>query len=321
MLRLFNDNKPYVLLLLPFIAGVPFVIYHLYAMDLFPSTIQYGLWGSVSVPGQHRIWYLVFGFLAQLGGGISLNYLFNQSNLYERNNYLPSLFFCVFMNLSPLGIVFNGTHIAIILIIISLHQLLRLAQNQSGLNIVFNASLIFGFSATLHTALYVITPFIFLLLLTFRPFVLREFSTFLVGLMLPLYFVFAYRYYFDFQNPWNENRVRLNFEWTSLSTTIMMCILFLVFVVFILSLFTKWSSFVSRTKKDIQFILSFLLLLFLSGIIHLIFPNFTFHLLLFLVPVSILFTFSFLGKRNTLLPSILFYVVFIFVITKFIYKY
>jgi len=321
MLRLFNDNKPYVLLLLPFIAGVPFVIYYTYSKELFPSTVNFGLWGTLSISKEVRIWFLLFGYLAQLGGGIALNYLFNQSNLHERNNYMPSLLFCAFMSLSPLGMVFNGVQIAIISTIMTIHQLLHLAQNQSGLKMIFNASFVFGFSATLCTSFYAIIPLLFFIILTFRPFLLREFSTYILGMLLPSYFVFAYRNYYGFPYPWHEIQAPLIRDWASLGNVYLIVLTLLVSFAFIFALLKKWSGFINRTRKEIQFISWFLFFIAISGVLHLVLPSFYFHFLLFLVPICILFTFCFIGKGKAFIPSILFYGIWIFVMTKFIFKF
>jgi len=320
MLRLFNDNKPYVLFLLPLFVGIFFLTFHLTDSVVYPEVLHFGLWGKLNDVASSLNWLLLFGFLAHLLCCISLNYVFNQSNLFERNNYLPSLLSSVFLLLSPLSLVFNGNHLAIFCLILSLYQLLHLQQNDSGTSAVFNATLFFGIAATVFPSLIVGSPVLFFLVLIYRPLVPQEILSFILGLFLPFYFVMAFRNYFDFPYPWHELHHTYTLPWLSPSVLSLLALTFILFVVFLLSIVRKWQGFSNRTKKEVQTLWGFLIIVGISGLFHLIFQAFDFYFLLLIVPVSLLFTFAFLGKGKHRVAGVLFYFFLTYIVTKFIFK-
>jgi len=320
MIRLFNDNKPYVLFLLPFLSIFLFLLYYLNAFEPIPEVIDFGLWGKVKFTSNAKITWLLFGIIANLSLSILLNYIFNHSSLIERNDYSSSLLFTLFLAISPSSFYFNGLHMGIIGLLLSIYQFLQLEYNTEGTHKIFNGFFFYGFSVTIFPSLIFGAPFLVMLIQIFRIITLKELLGVMLALLIPLYFVFAYRYYFDFDFPFQHGQTIEVFQWFSTSNLPTLILLILILISTLNSMLKLWQNFSNRSKKEIQFLIGFFVILLIEGGLHFIFNAFSFHEILLIVPASFLFNLSFIGKKNKFFPTLLFYCLLGFIVTKFIFK-
>ncbi|MEY4216736.1 MAG: hypothetical protein RLZZ68_1192 [Bacteroidota bacterium] len=176
MLRLFNDNKPYVLFVLPFLLAGFYTYHFMVEGSGLSHPISMGLWGRLSLSEAVLPWWIGLGFLVHLVLIITLNFIFNEANFYERNNYLPSLLSMTLMVSTQGYFGFNALHLAFLGLLLCCHQMLKLDQNIRAEKYLFNAAFFYSLSVSFFPALIFGIPILYVLSFIFRPFSLREFS-------------------------------------------------------------------------------------------------------------------------------------------------
>lgn len=315
MLRLFNDNKPYVLFVLPFLLAGFYAYHFMVEWQGLPQQISMGLWGRVPLSAQHLPWWVGIGFIAYLVNSITLNFIFNEANFYERNNYLPSLLSTAFMASLHGYFGFNALHFAFLGLMLCCHQLLKLDQNNRAEKHLFNAAFFYSISASFFPALIFGIPVLYFLGLIFRPFILREFIVFLLGPFVVSFYVVAYRAYFQFGGFWQDVKLTQQPFEANASSLILWILWAFILLVTLYTLSVKWNSFSNRARKELQLLLGMLI-----GILTCLTVNIPFALGLLAIPMSMLFTLSFLDKRIRRVSSFLFYVLLVFIVVKFLLK-
>lgn len=315
MLRLFNDNKPYVLFVLPFLLAGFYAYHFMVEWQGMPQQISMGVWGRIPLSQVNLPWWIGIGFIAYLVNAITLNFIFNEANFYERNNYLPSLLSTTFMASLEGYFGFNALHLAFLGLMLCCHQLLKLDQNNRAEKYMFNAAFFYSIAASFFPALIFGIPVLYFLGLIFRPFILREFIVFLLGFLVVTFYVVAYRVYFQFGGFWQDVKLTQQPFEAHTSSLILWVLWALILVVTLYTLSVKWNSFSNRARKELQ-----LLLGMLFGISACLAVNISFALGLLAFPVSTIFTLSFLDKRIRRVSSFLFYGLLIFIVVKFLLK-
>lgn len=123
---------------------------------------------------------------------ILLNYTFNTHEFFERNNYLPALFYFLIIGFFPASIHLNGELIAHTFIILAINQLFNIRQNEPAKSIVFNTAFFIGL-ASLFNPIYIYFIFVvFGSLISIRPFKLREYLLPFIALIIPYFWVYLY---------------------------------------------------------------------------------------------------------------------------------
>lgn len=183
MLKLFLSNRAIALFLLPLIIGA-YLFFGFYS-DKFQTTdtINLGFFGLILA---NKLVTGILSFILVLSNSIMINYLFNKNEFYDRNSYSPSLLYVVLMSFYHSFYSMDGLLIAHSFIILMLFQFFHLKQNEDSRSIVFNASFFAGLAAIVHPPVITILPFLFLMVWSVRPFVLRESLLLITGFGLPL---------------------------------------------------------------------------------------------------------------------------------------
>ena len=315
MLRLFNDNKPYVLFILPLILAA-YYAQHVF-LDKTPTDVEIslGLWGSFHPSSRALVGLLILGFFLQLLAAIVINYVFNQANFHERNNYIPSLLYLTLAAAFVDFYSFNGIFLAMMGVLLAFNQLLQLDQNIAGGKSLFNASFLYCLAASIFPPLLLGLPIIYFMGLIFRPFFLRELGSFLLAILLVGFYIFAFRTYVELPGFWED--FWLFFTPKSFSTHQG---IFLVFstVLAVLSFWTlgnKWNSYSNRTRKEIQVLIGSLLVLGSTFIF-----NISTAAAIALPILVLLGTFSFIHRKFRRISYVLTYAAILFIFTKFLLK-
>lgn len=315
MLRFFNDNKPYILFVLPLLLGGFLACQFFLEGQNIPTDIPMGLWGNVALSQALIPYSLALGYVLQLVIAITINFIFNETNCHERNNYLPSLLSITLMAALPNYVAFNSLHMTILGLLFCLQQMLKLDQNNPGGKHLFNAAFFYSISTSFFPVLIFGIPILYVLGLIFRPFILRELSIFLLGPILVSIYVFAFRAYFEVPYFWRDvysmhERLVGNSSAYFLWTFILSMVLVTIY-----SLSAKWNSFSNRARKELQLLLGVLL-----GISLCLWVNIHFALGLLVLPLTMLFTLTFLDKRTKSWSSVISYGLWTFIFVKFLFK-
>lgn len=318
MTRIFLGNQIYVLLLLPLFLG-GYVALNEFSgyFEILPE-INLGFWGTYFIENHFWINYLSLGLI--LVNAILANFLFNSNEFYERNSYIISLLYIVFMSYFHSFYQIDGVLISHTLLIFCLFLFFRLQNNSDGRKIAFNGSFLLGVAATFNPPFILFFPVIWFMITRIRPFVFREIALASIGFLLPVGYACAFVFYFFKDLHWNwyklsENFIQVNTVLGS-TVTIFICIGLLS----LLTLRYKTSKSSLRFKK----LLGILKLVLLVGTIigfYEYFHDRNFEWLsIAIIPLCFFYPFAFFNKSSLLLAKLLFYTLFIFSLAKFFIK-
>lgn len=314
MVKLFFGNRSYALLFLPFIIGGFYLCNHFTGYHIAVAELNFGIWGSFSHPG---LWFIdLIAPVLVFINAILINTLFNRNEFMEKNNYLSSMLYVIFMSFFSTFYHLDGLALAQTLMIFVLIQLFRLNQNQDGRRQVFNAAILFSLACTFFPVLLIGTPFLFWIIWVLRPFILRESALTITGFTVPLIYAGVYSYVFQIKLE------REQFSSTSSEVFIIDMIVLgagagLLFMLCAKRLINKLRGSSIRLKKLFR-ILGLAISLYV-GIAMLEFLAFeklaAAGLIVF--PLAFFLPYAFGEKNIRTFPSFTFYLIFLFSVGKF----
>jgi Family of unknown function (DUF6427) len=316
MLRLFLGNQFVALLFLPLVVGLYFVLNQFTEyFELFPE-IDFGCWGTY-VFLQYN-WANYISFPIVIINAIGANYVFNSNEFHDKNTYVISLFYVVFLSFFQCFYQANGVLLAHSAIISGLFQVFRLDYNKDGRRAVFNSGFLFGLATTFHPPYIIFLPVVSWMILRIRPFVLREFLLTIVGYIIPLLYGVCFLYGFmhkklRFETLSEGNHLVKKEMFVSISLAIFAIIG--LFSLIVLSNKSGKSSI--RFKKMISVLKLLFFAIILLGLMEFVMFKGYEWISLIVVPIVFFYPFSFFNKSSHFLGSLIFYLSFIFSIAKF----
>lgn len=245
-----------------------------------------------------------------------INLIFNTNQFYTRYTYLPSYFYVLISLCFPYSVYFTGDVVAHTFIILVFLQLYRLNQNQDGKANTFNAGLFLSLAAVCNPTYAPLLICIFFCVGVVRPFVFREYLLLLVGVALPVVYLFVF--YPNFYN--NMLDLILNKQFGGSIGWIFLGIisLFMLIIFFGLIGLVKYSATSSIRFKKLRNILLYFLLF--SGLIIgslTAFGGSVFYTSLLAVPVSLLLPYAYLEIKIKNVINILSWVLLVVGFAKF----
>jgi hypothetical protein len=140
-----------------------------------------------------------------LATALLLNYWVDVNGLLEEKSWLPALGYLLTMSsascqISPHPLVFANFFLALALI-----RLTQSYRKEEGIAVVFDTGFLVALSTLFYFPAWLLFPIIWVGLIVLRPFVWREWTSSLIGLLTPFAFTFTWYY-------WNDNMGSLIFE-------------------------------------------------------------------------------------------------------------
>jgi hypothetical protein len=313
MIRLFLENRIGVLLLLPLI--ITFYFFLNYQTGYYLSSVEanLGLWNNKTFDA--LIFSLISAFLILLNA-VGLNILFNINEFFEKNAYIVSLLYVVTMSFYHSFYSLNGSLIAHSFLILMLHQFFKLKQNTDGRAQVFNGSLFVGIAATFFPPLLISLPFILVMILIIRPFILREILLSIFGFATPIIFALVYMWSGNTFIDWMILDDKTNFQLqTDFIVSMVVFAILLTLSIFSLSARLQKSSI--RLKKQIQIIWVLIIFSVFLGVVDFIFYKQIERFSLLMIPLSMLLSYSFYHKNYGIVSTIVFYLTMLYSVLKF----
>lgn len=315
ILRPFLSNRPLVLLLLiPIIVG-----FHLLnaQFNFHPliEVVDLGLWGKTTFLSYW--WTSIAASVIVMLNAFQLNFLFNQHEFLDKNNYGPSLFYVVLMSFSHSFYQVDAVLICHIFLLQSLRLLFRLKSNESNLVSAFNSAFFIGLAASFLTPLAaLIIPFWFSAW-ALHPFSFRQWILMIIGFAIPIANGLTYWW---FSGHTISTRILkhasfIKYEEVFLyGTTSTIVILFLLSIIGI-QIRVRVSNI--RFKKLNRALIWILVGTLLLGVAEIIIYQQSEWISLLFVPLSFFFTFAFIHKIWQRVASIFFYLTLIIAVAKF----
>ncbi len=314
MVKLFLSNRVIVILLLPFLIGLYLILAYSTGMISAVQSINLGFFGTISAT---TLITSSLSFVLVFLNAFIINLTFNKNSFYDRNIYIPSMLYVVLMSFYHSFYVMDGLLIAHTFLLLCMIQLFRLYQNEDGRAAVFNAAFFAGISAVVHPPIIMILPFLFIMVWSIRPFVLRESLLLITGFGIPLIYGGIYLKWLDTSISLQLLKQATNYQTHKINFLITTAIFLLMLLLSLISIRTKMKNSSIRFKKLVRILWVFMAIGALFGVSdYLLFgqiERFSFILL----PIPFFLPYSFTSKTWGKIASILFYITFAYSIIKF----
>ncbi len=319
MIQLFAGNRPYSIFLLPLIIFGFHAFNHGHLAGISTTSLDYGLWGSGDRPtGNSMLWLEGLSGFMVFAQAILLNFIYNTYEFQERNTYVISFAFVALSSFFNAFYLMEGISIGLICLSLVYYHFFKLNQNENGNHTIFNGAFFLGLSITFYPPLLIGLPFFISMYLIGRPWNLRAFIVFIMGIGIPLFYGVMYRLYYHLDLTGYWPNVHPFFFETSFANYVILSALLVIGILSSMGLRERLKSSSNRLKKKFQMIgLSVLALstaFFYQGFFYQGSPK----MHLFLVPLCLLFAFPLLQKRMRFATSILFYIFLVYNFLKFL---
>ncbi|MCE2712565.1 MAG: DUF6427 family protein [Cryomorphaceae bacterium] len=317
MVGIFTGNRAGVLLLLPFIVVLYHLINHFSGGHYRPQVANMGFWGAdyFLTPLISEICAAVIVVLNAIG----INMIYNSNEFYERNTYISSLLYVVFMSFYHSFYSVDGLLIAHTALILLISQIFRLRQNEDGRTAVFNAAIFGGLAATFHPPMIAVFPFVLVMIWNIRPFIVREFFLALSGFAIPLVYAYTYFWYTGQKLKWDILQQVSDFYKEQTDFYVTSGLFVFLIVLSSISIRNKTQKSSIRLKKLVNILWLLMAIGFLYGMIDLLFFDQMERFSFLMVPMAFFLSFSFMDKKLSAPASVLFYLTFGYSLINFFF--
>jgi hypothetical protein len=212
----------------------------------------------------------------------------------------------------------SGLILAHFMIILGMLQLFQLDQNQDGKAIIFKAGLCLGIGATFHTPLSTILPILWLMIWVIRPFVVREFLLSIVGFCLPLLYGAGFLF-LKKTNIWVNPLYKLtNYHEKEIIFLVSSIALGILFILSIVSIQQKMLNSTIRLKKLMRIMWYLVFYSICLGVLNFAVNHQNDWFSYVAIPFSFFLPFGIQQKNISFFASIVFYLILIISIGKFL---
>lgn len=276
-----------------------------------------GFWGA-SVPLSSQTAMILSGILILINA-IAINLIYNANEFYERNSYISSLLYVVFMSFYHSFYSVDGLLIVHSALILMLHQFFRLRQNEDGRAAVFNGSFFAGLAATFHPPLAGMLPVVLVMVWIIRPFVLRETLLALSGFAIPLIYANTFFWYAGQDLELNILEKASDYYKEQMDFFVTSSLFIFLLVLSTVSIRSKMQKSSSRLKKLVNMLWLLMIVGFVYGMIDFIFFDQIERFSFLMVPLAFFLPFSFTHKKLSGAASVLFYLTFLYSLINFFF--
>ncbi|WP_341904037.1 hypothetical protein [Fluviicola taffensis] len=315
ILRPFLSNRPLVLLLLvPIIVGFQLLNAQFHFHTLIEH-VDLGLWGKTDFLSSW--WTSIFASAIVMINAIQLNFLFNQHEFLDKNNYGPSLFYVVLMSFSHSFYQVDAVLICHLFLLQSVRLLFQLKSNETNFTSAFNSAFFIGLSASfLPPSAALIIPFWFSAW-ALHPFSFRQWLLMIIGFLIPIGNGLTYWWISGHTISTRILRHSSLIKYEDVffyGTTATIVILFLLSIIGI-QIRVRVSNI--RFKKLNRALVWILVGTLLLGVAEIIIYQQSEWVSMLFIPLSFFFTFAFIHRIWQKVASIFFYLTLIIAVAKF----
>lgn len=199
-----------------------------------------------------------------------INFICIKHKLSREITLFSGLFYVLFVSLLPDNMMLSNTLIANTFIIIAFKNLLETYKNTQATAQIFNSGFMIGMASLFYSPYFVYLIFGIVSLWMLRSFKLIEKLQFFIGLGIPYYLLFVYRYWNDIPFIELDFIKNMFFRWPALGTDrlVIFYISIGVMLAAVLWSFINYSTFTAKksiqTQKKIDIIYILLIFSFIS---------------------------------------------------------
>ena len=195
MIKLFKTNIPFSFLVI----GLLTIVFSLSCfINQSSSHILFFEWYSdfFNTIQRNHILNISLTFAVVILTALIINRAFNKTSFYQKTTAIPALIYIVVLSTFK-GIEFNPILIINLLFGLAFLRLVELDQNSSASHVGFNTGLIIGITFLFSFWLIPLAVVVFLSLSVFRPLIIKEWLLTLIGMLIPLVYLFGFKYLFS----------------------------------------------------------------------------------------------------------------------------
>jgi hypothetical protein len=315
MLRLFLDNRVWVLLLLPAILALYLISYFLGYQAPFgqenPATQILPYFANLSMA------HLLAHFLMLLLNAVALNWVFNGREFLEKNTFIVSLNYLILASFFHIWGQASWLFVAHLWCILGLGLFFGVKPQQNSKKAAFNAGFAFGLSVLFEPEFVVLLPLLLLMFLVLRGYFWRELLLIIIGFLLPISGIYSYYYLSgeSIQINFFTDFAYYNATWQDLT---FIGLLSLVFIFSLLGLRARLHKASLKLKKQTQILTAFTFFVFAIGVAAFFLSGQIGLLSLTILPFSFYFSYALLSSSLGISSHLFFYILFVFSLLKFI---
>ncbi|MBI1836533.1 MAG: hypothetical protein HYR91_04640 [Flavobacteriia bacterium] len=318
MIKLFLGNRSVVLFLLPFVIALYVLINYFKNYYQYSTLSNFGFWGNKTLPDNLIVIQAITSFFIVVNA-VGINAIFNWNEFLGRNSFMPSLLYVLLMSYYHSFYKVDGLLISHSFLILMIYQLFKLRQNEEGRRLVFNAAFFSGIAATFHPPLIGFFPFIFIMIWTIRPIIIREILLTIIGLSIPLIYAGLYLLYTQTSIDLKLLKIPSNYDRHKFDFLISTSIFILSFLLSLISIQSNLKKSSIRLKKLVQILWWIIITGIVLGIMDYILFKQIERFSLLMIPLSFLLTYSFTHKTWFHVANGLFYITLIYSFVKFFF--
>ncbi len=315
MLRLFLDNRVWVLLLLPAILALYLISYFLGYQAPFGEEHQ----ATQLLPyfANLSMAHVLAHFLMLLLNAVALNWVFNGREFLEKNTFIVSLNYLIFASFFHSWGQASWLFVAHLCCILGLGLFFGVKPQQNSKKAAFNASFAFGLSVLFEPEFVVLLPLLLLMFLVLRGFFWRELLLIVIGFLLPISGIYSYYYLSgeSIQINYFPEFAYYNANWQDFT---FIGLLSLVFIFSLLGLRARLHKASLKLKKQTQILTAFTFFVFAIGVAAFFLSGQIGLLSLTILPFSFYFSYALLSSSLGISSHLFFYILFVFSLLKFI---
>ena len=302
ILKLYKSNISLAVIIIPILAAVlciPILI-----NDFIPSTYYFNWENELfNFINQHKISSFILTVLFLIANSALINFEFSKSQLSSKITYVPALFYLVLISFK-VYILFEPYLILHTVLLLLFRLLMTLEQNSPSLNIAFKSALLIGVLTCFSLYYFVLVIVLYVALSTIKSFYWREWVLPIIGLVIPLLYLFSAQFIFENQVNFGDFKGRFQFQNQFQLIDYIKIGCFLLMTILSISSLLKFyakNSVINKKRMTILFV--FTIMTIIVGLIA--FYLFNMVDLGFILPFSILFSISAINNQTDSLLNLL----------------
>lgn len=144
--------------------------------------------------------YVIVNFILSLSiliiNAVLINQVFSKTNLFSKATYIPALLYTVFVTFLDV-LNFSPSLIIHLLLILFVDQLMKINKGESAIHFSFKSALLIGLMACFSFYYVFVAVVVFITLYTIKSFDWREWFLVLLGVSIPILYLFSAQYIFN----------------------------------------------------------------------------------------------------------------------------
>ena len=132
-----------------------------------------------------------------IGEAFLLNYIVNENEVLSKQNYLPALFYILFISNNNDMLLLSPPLIANLFILFAINKLLASYRKDNAFSQAFDAGLLISIATLFYFPYVVFLPLLGVGLIIMRPFNWREWVISFIGAAIPYFFVISFYFWKD----------------------------------------------------------------------------------------------------------------------------